>query len=176
MEFWIFSRQHIECLRPPDRHHFIISIRTPGDPNEAKLPIGETTRGVLHLQFHDLDNVPAGILVTPEEAARFGRQFRKVGADYEWDVPEGTLFDAKMGREVVEFAWKQRQDDRLDLALLHCDAGWSRSPAVAAGLMRTVFGEDDSIIFKRFKPNMRVYRNVLAAWENYVHGPRRDLG
>jgi predicted protein tyrosine phosphatase len=44
--------------------------------------------------------------------------------------------------------------------IVHCDAGHSRSPAVAAAISKA-FGEDDSMYFKRYRPNMRVYRNLL---------------
>lgn len=46
--------------------------------------------------------------------------------------------------------------------LVHCDAGVSRSPAVAAAIARAT-GEDDAPWFRRYRPNARVYRILRAA-------------
>ncbi len=54
-----------------------------------------------------------------------------------------------------------------DLARLRvprtCDAGMSRSPAVAAALGRVLNGDDSSFFAGRYRPNMRVYRMMLDA-------------
>lgn len=47
--------------------------------------------------------------------------------------------------------------------VLHCDAGMSRSPGVAAALSKVLVG-DDSQFFKRYRPNMRVYRTLLERY------------
>ena len=44
--------------------------------------------------------------------------------------------------------------------LIHCEAGISRSPAVAAALTKAA-GVDDSDYFKRYIPNRLVYRTIL---------------
>lgn len=52
-------------------------------------------------------------------------------------------------------------NDRVSQIIVHCDAGYSRSPAVAAALTKAL-GEDDSSYFGHgYCPNMHVYRLVL---------------
>src|SRR5271166_2461267 len=53
--------------------------------------------------------------------------------------------------------------DGLGRVIVHCDAGWSRSPAVAAALAKH-FNNDDAEFFTRYRPNMLVYRKVLDAF------------
>jgi|SRR5271166_1907199 len=53
--------------------------------------------------------------------------------------------------------------DRFGRVIVHCDAGWSRSPAVAAALAKH-FNNDDAEFFTRYRPNMLVYRKVLDAF------------
>ena len=52
--------------------------------------------------------------------------------------------------------------------LVHCDAGWSRSPAVAAALTKSLLGQDDSHLFKAKSPNMLVYRTLLNVYYERV--------
>ena len=47
--------------------------------------------------------------------------------------------------------------------VLHCDAGMSRSPGLAAALSKVLVG-DDTEFFKRYRPNMRVYRTLLERY------------
>ena len=46
---------------------------------------------------------------------------------------------------------------------MHCDAGKSRSPAVAAALARVLDGDDAHFFGGRYTPNMRVYRTLLES-------------
>jgi predicted protein tyrosine phosphatase len=164
MQMLVCSRSRIETIAPLTVPHLLISIRTPGDPNEVKLPLNELTRGVLHLQFHDLDRIPEQpiplIGVAPDS----------------WVAQHAptaeTLFNEKMARQILDFvrahvmaALALRAQNLRHLGvqaiLVHCDAGWSRSPAVAAALTKTVFEQDDSHWFRTKSPNMLVYRTLL---------------
>ena len=153
MDFDVYSRQMVELVRPPMVPHAFISIRTPGDPNVVKLPINHHTKGVLHLKFHDLD-------VVPQEALDRG---------YLDGVNPAELFTDEMAQQVVQFM--QPLKDQIDLLVAHCDAGWSRSPGVAAAIARTFYGLDDSHFFKRYTPNRRVYRNILNAYLDLIGSP-----
>jgi predicted protein tyrosine phosphatase len=166
VQFHVFSRHGVESLRPLSVPHLFISIRTPGDPNEARLPVNHLTRGVLRLQFHDLDRVPKEPLpligVPPESwAAQF-------------PATADTLFNERTARQVLDFvrahliqdqafAARQRPEMAVQAIVVHCDAGLSRSPAVAAALTRGLFEQDDSHWFKTKAPNMLVYRRLLNA-------------
>jgi predicted protein tyrosine phosphatase len=168
MKCFVSSRREIEQSRPFTVPHLFISISTPGDPNgEAKLPLGALTRGVLRLQFHDLDRLPEQpiplIGVPPDSwAARYPA------------TPE-TLFNRSRAVQVLDFVTPHveqeralRETDRGHAAvraiLVHCDAGWSRSPAVAAALTKSLLGQDDSHWFKAKSPNMLVYRTLLNVY------------
>lgn len=66
-----------------------------------------------------------------------------------------TAFDIQKIREFIETC------NTTDVVIA-CDAGESRSPAVAAALM-VLLGEDDSYIWKSndYRPNTLVYRRLL---------------
>jgi hypothetical protein len=46
--------------------------------------------------------------------------------------------------------------DKIDLLMVHCLAGISRSAAVAAAIAKVKYN-DDSLYFTRYKPNISVY-------------------
>lgn len=58
-----------------------------------------------------------------------------------------------------------RYKDTVSQIIVHCDAGYSRSPAVAAALC-IAFGMSDAEFFgPSYCPNMHVYRTMLRALE-----------
>jgi predicted protein tyrosine phosphatase len=140
----VYSRQMIEIIKPYDEGHLIISIRTPGDPKEAKLPRNEFTYGVLQLQFHD-------IIAADEEAEK---EVEKEG--------KYILFNDRMAKIILCFV-TSNMTPPVEHILVHCDAGVSRSAGVAAALAKAVYGQDDSEFFSRYHPNRRVYRAILNA-------------
>lgn len=135
MKFYVYSRQAIEAIAPFEESHVIVSIRTPGDPNEVRLPLNERTIEVLHLQFHDLDRVVEGYS----------------------DHLETQMFQPSHAKQVNDLV-KRNKD--VEAFVVHCDAGISRSAAVAAAVSKSLTGEDASF-FKRYHPNMRVYNMIL---------------
>jgi predicted protein tyrosine phosphatase len=68
--------------------------------------------------------------------------------------PEGLLFAPEHAREIWDFVLRHRDVERV---VIHCDAGISRSPAVAAALARVLNGDDVEFFAGRYRPNMRVY-------------------
>ena len=54
--------------------------------------------------------------------------------------------------------------DKADLLIVHCEAGVSRSPGVAAAIMKFI-DDDDTPVFDNhaYRPNMTCYRKVLRA-------------
>ena len=74
---------------------------------------------------------------------------------------EDDLFGTRHADQVWDFVLGHR--DEIGRVVLHCDAGLSRSPGVAAALSRVLVG-DDSGFFKRYRPNMRVYRTLLERY------------
>lgn len=136
MDFEIYSRPGIQALKSFPVYYVIISISTTlSEP--AKLPVGDVNcRGVLRMAFED--------------------------TDYELD----GAFQDYHAKAVVDFTEQFiRGQPDLEYVLLHCDAGISRSPAVAAAIA-VMLGESDKRFFRHYKPNMRVYRKILNEWES----------
>jgi predicted protein tyrosine phosphatase len=153
MNFILHSRAGVENAKPRDERHLIISIRTPGDPREAKLPINDRTRGVLRLSFDDIPDLTEDVeaAVVEEELKNGNRPL--------------IFFNDVMAREILDFVRRHKDVgsiiahyDAVGSIIVHCDAGVSRSPAVAAGIAKTVYGQDDDMFFIRYCPNTRVYR------------------
>lgn len=131
MDFFVYSRGAIEALAPHDVAHVIISITTTAD-DQAKLRLGTACRGVLRLSFID--------------------------ADEQRDDQPHVLFGREQARAILDFVTEHR--DAIERVVVHCDAGLSRSPAVAAALA-VCLGQSDQEFFQRYRPNMRVYRTLL---------------
>ncbi len=74
---------------------------------------------------------------------------------------EADLFSAEQAAEIWSFVRAHRDD--VERIVVHCDAGMSRSPAVAAALSRALTGDDSDFFGGRYRPNMRVYRLLLDA-------------
>lgn len=134
MDAWVYSRPAIERITPHDVPHVVISITsTQGDV--ARIPTSPLLRGVLRLSFADIEE--------PEKDTFL------------------VLFDEAHARAIHQFVMAHRAS--AERILVHCDAGVSRSPAVAAAITRAL-GGDDADFFSRYRPNRRVYRGVLAAF------------
>ncbi len=65
---------------------------------------------------------------------------------------------------IVEFVARYRE--AADLIVCQCEAGLSRSPAVAAALSRWLNGHDEEF-HRRYQLNLTVYRLVRRAAEEY---------
>jgi predicted protein tyrosine phosphatase len=140
MDVWVYSRPAIERVAPHDVPHVVISITsTPSDV--ARIPSSPFLRGILRLSFADVEE--------PERDTML------------------VLFDAEHARAIHDFVVAHRA--HVERILVHCDAGVSRSPAVAAAITRAL-GGDDADLFTRYRPNRRVYRLLLAAFGQEVSG------
>jgi len=138
MNVYVTDRAGARTLRPS--HPFVwISISTPGDPAAV---VSEGHRGVLRLWFHDLDTAP-------------GEAFGKVYGPH-------RLFNDRMAHEVIRFVSAAIRVGIQDFCV-HCDAGVSRSGAVAMW-MSDAFR---ALIFssKGLVPNARVRRMLNCAWK-----------
>jgi len=74
-------------------------------------------------------------------------------------APEGQLFDEKRANLVIDFVAEVK--DEIDMLVVHCEAGVSRSPAIAAVLAKIHLGDDKAFFKAPFTPNMHVYRVML---------------
>ena len=135
------------CARRHSEESVIISISTQ-DLYYGYLKIEKTDKNnvtdILNLSFMDCD--------TPGEADVYGSP-----------TTEQDLMSSDEAKAIVDFV--ERNKDKY--IIVHCDAGISRSSAVAAAILKYYTG-DDSRIFdsRRYSPNMWCYRKVLEAFYN----------
>ena len=117
----------------PFQNYIVISVSTLGDA-PPKIPAPENRKGLLRLVFHDSD------VDMPE-----------IG------IERFTLFQAN---EILEFVESHKEE--IELIICQCDAGRSRSAGIAAALAK-ILHDDDDFFFRKYTPNMRVYRTILDA-------------
>ena len=116
--------------------HAVIQITT--DPGDwPALPDDPHRVAVLRMRFDDADP----------------RTWREPGTP----LPD-NLFTAAMADQILEFV----ERTPVQTLVVHCEAGRSRSAAVAAAVGHIHLG-DDSFIFDnpRYLPNRHVYRTLL---------------
>lgn len=135
MKIFVYSRSALDAVRPHEVPHVIISI-TSHPSDVARLRINDMCRGVLRLSFPDAE-VPSDVHA------------------------EANLFSQAHAAEIWTFT--QRHLSEIERIIVHCDAGVSRSAAVAAALARALNDDDTEFFGGRYKPNMRVYRLLLGA-------------
>lgn len=137
MDFFVYSRQAIEAIEPHEVSHVIVSITTPGDPGNTRLPLNKHTQALLTLEFYDVDRIVNG---------------------YNDHLERRKVFNKEHASLIRKFATWNQQVERF---IVHCDAGMSRSPAVAAAVSKMLYG-DDMRFFKRYTGlNRRVYHMIL---------------
>ena len=77
------------------------------------------------------------------------------------DLVSGCINDED-AENIKQFILKYTEDDSIDLIIVNCEAGVSRSTGVAAAIMKYLWN-DDSEVFNnsKYNPNMLCYRTVL---------------
>ena len=118
-----------------DERSVVISITSYGSSDAIIIP--NKVNGiidVLHLHFNDTDSR---------------------------DIADGGI-DESIAMEIKRFLEKYANNPEIDLIIVHCEAGQSRSAGVAGAILKK-YTNDDMQIFgdKRYSPNMLVYRTVL---------------
>lgn len=137
MDIFVYSRSAIEAVAPHEVPHVIISITSSAD-DVARLRTRETCRGILRIAFPDAD--------APSERFR-----------------EDELFSSAHAAQIWRFVLDQRA--HIERIVVHCDAGVSRSAAVAAAIARVFLGDDAEFFQGRYRPNPRVYRMLIEGLE-----------
>lgn len=146
MQFHVFDRivsTQLSVLIP----HIIISIQDPNNRKSFK-GVGTTdqTLEVLNLDFHDVSSkkgyIPKMLMGIPEDQ-------------------EIIYFNKKHAKKVISIY--ERNKDKADIVAIHCDAGMSRSPGIAAALQKIHTG-NDFLWFNTKTPNMLVYRTIMEEY------------
>lgn len=133
MDLYVYSRQGLDAAAPHEVPHIVVSITSSPD-DVASLRKNHLRVGVLRLAFPDVE--------VASEAHE-----------------EGVLFSREQAIQVWSFVQEHRS--KVERIIVHCDAGKSRSPAVAAAVARVLNGDDAEFFGGRYRPNMRVYRILL---------------
>jgi len=131
MRFDIFSRKCVENYCT-DEKHINISISDSKAPR-AKLSKLDSRIDTLFVSFADSDRIG-------------------------FDLSEGNLFNKRLAQAIWKFVDKYK--DEVDLIVVNCEAGISRSSAVGAAISKILNG-DDMDFFKHFLPNRLVYRKMM---------------
>ena len=140
MIFTILNRERAHMF-DSEKSYIVISITDPLSPNVVFLK-SKTRKGILRLQFHDW---------TKSDKEKHEKELLAKGY---------IFFDMKIAKQIVEFVEKWKS--KVEVIMIHCEAGISRSAAVGAALARW-FYQSDVDFFKRYHPNDLVYQNVLYA-------------
>jgi predicted protein tyrosine phosphatase len=129
--------------------HAIISITDPDSDLPTFAP-NENRLGILSLQFYDLDDISDQM--APKDAKEYLTQFG-----------DGLFKDDQAG-EIADFV--EGIKDRIKGILVHCEAGQSRSAAVAAAIELVLNGSNERVFQdRRYSPNEYVYGKLLKAWQ-----------
>jgi predicted protein tyrosine phosphatase len=134
LKFIVTDRSGIEAGVLVKSAYIVISIHDTYSP-PARVKKQSGLRGLLQLAFDDAE---------PTTSTELAGTF--------------TLMTAEQAEKIWNFVHEQK--DQVGAVVVHCEAGVSRSPAVAAGLCKGLGGYDRQF-FRRYQPNMHVYRLML---------------
>ena len=141
MKIKVLSRQAFEEFKS-DESFIVISIT---DPNSEKVKIKNKPIDILSLQFFDLD----------KDIGQFPySQF---------------IFTINQAQQILNFVKKYK--NKVNLIIVHCEAGISRSAGVA-GALSLIYNGTDEYYFEKYLPNMFVYRKILNM---YMKNKKEEL-
>jgi predicted protein tyrosine phosphatase len=130
VQFIVTDRASIEAGIIVRTRYVLISVRSPGQ-RKARIPRQSALVATLFLVFDDAE--PSDTLSVPDSI---------------------QLFSAKQAEKVKAFI--EQQHEHVQSIVCQCEAGYSRSPAVAAAICRS-FGGDNTSFFHEYQPNRFVY-------------------
>lgn len=134
----VLNREQAEQLKPQEKCA-IISI-TDFESDIVKFEYNNNIKGVLRLHFLDEDDL-----------------------SYVRNKSKDTyrLFSTGDAIKILNFV--DEMIDKIEVLYIHCLAGWSRSPAIAAALCDIYNIESDTDWFFQYSPNVFVYRKLMNA-------------
>ena len=131
MKFKVLSEREIKDFTYNEKY-VVISIRSP-HTYPVELLDDQNRLATLCTAFSDIDRALVG-------------------------YPKQILMTKTQSKEILSFYRFYRH--KVDTVVVNCEAGISRSSAVAAALAKTE-AQDDSEFFKKYIPNRFVYRMIL---------------
>ena len=103
---------------------------------EIKLRTNPFTMGVLRMAFHDLDKPIVGY----------------------------DLFSKEEAKQILDFINSIK--NKIDLIIVNCEAGISRSAAVACSLSKILNGEDTWLIKRYNLYNRHIYNTIMSTYQD----------
>jgi len=143
MRIQVLTRAAAQLLSPDEKCAIISITNTPDDI--IKFEYNNNIKGVLRLHFYDEDHI--SIL-----------QYN--------DATKLKLFETADALKVLTFF--ESVKDKIDVLYIHCQAGISRSPAIAAALCDLYGIESSANWFFNYSPNFFVYRKMMDSWELFI--------
>ena len=147
-EYVVFNRKTIDNFA-------IISIQeVETDGNGFTFDVSGNCKGVLNLRFSDVNSD----MFANDEAKKY--------LDKQISLGNVKLFDEEDAKKIKGFVDNMNKRGDVQTLLIHCAAGVSRSPAVAAAICQYLFGNDGNF-FKEQLPNKYIYENLLKYFTDY---------
>jgi len=164
----LFAERLSATIKVP---HAIISI---GDPPPKGGAIGSRATfadnpnrvDTLWMRFYDLDMSfidQYSILHTLKDSTFFNMETAEDARIFQEEYGHG-LFTEEHAAQILDFL--DAVKDEVNAIVCNCEAGVSRSSAVAAAILRITTGSDEKIFNDpRYIPNRFIYRTILNVWE-----------
>ena len=142
-----------------DEPYIVISIT---DPKSEKVKSEPTFIDMLSLQFHDVDK-----RISKRENCEVCKGTGKI--DKWQNINDGhcyactdkidiKLFNKELAKQILDFVHHYALE--VNLIVVHCEAGISRSAGVASALS-LIYNGEDQYYFDNYLPNMLVYRKII---------------
>ena len=168
MKIKVFSREAFEEFIPSEPF-IAISIT---DPNSEVVQPQNPPQAILSLEFHDVDH-----RLRNQKDCKLcdgtgkSKLFPDVNGGHCYactDKMDIILFDEKDADSILEFVSTYASD--IDLIVVHCEAGISRSAGTASALS-LIYNGEDQYYFDHYLPNMLVYRKIInmAVKKGFFH-------
>jgi predicted protein tyrosine phosphatase len=110
------------------------------------------------ISIHDTDSPPAKVKKQPGLRAVLQLGFDNAGPTGATELVTSIPMRIEDAKAIWDFV--DEHNDNIEAIVVHCEAGHSRSPAVAAAICE-VLGGNGRRFFRGKEPNMYVYRLVL---------------
>lgn len=150
MQFLILNRDRVKNY-VTDKKHILIQAYCHNDYPEEPSKLW-TRLGVLQLQFDDWD---------AEQKTLIEKEY-----PHSERAKHMIYFSEQHAKKLIRFVKKHL--DKIELIVVQCDAGISRSTGIAAALSKCV-NDDDECFFKQYLPNSLVYSTILKEWDKNFH-------
>ena len=143
MKILVMGRKSAEQFKSTE-NYVMISITSPYSP-QANIELKEPLMGILRLSFHDWNEKEKEIVEKTNSI----------------ESKKMIYFNKEMAQEILLFVMCYIK--YVDLIVVHCEAGISRSAGVAGAIAKCFCG-DDSYYFKHYIPNTLVYKTIVETW------------